>query len=424
MKTTKIIISALIICMPWISSAQGIIKFENRVQKMSKETNPQKNVIELQSIISDYNLDPIKNAEELDVLHGTVALSYLASGNYPMFEQYIKAIKNKFNQTSYMNMGTYDLLTRKIDFDYALSLAKKTVDLYESYIDDKAARPISIPEEAWERWIKMAAYPYYETYASALYLNHEAQKALMYEEKALQGKKSEEIMQSSLELYAELLISQGRTEKAYDILIDRVNIGNSSLKMNDLLKQLLIIRTGSLDRSTAILDSIQSNTSVNYKDKLLKESVKDELAPNFILSDVNGKEISLDDLKGKVVVLDFWATWCAPCIASMPAMKKVSSKHPDVVFIFIATQEQGKDPLSRIRAYLKKNGFPLNVLIDTPSKTNSDLFSTANLYRINALPTKFVIDKNGKIRFISSGFSSDTELINELEAMISITKLY
>lgn len=424
MKITKIIISALFICMPWIASAQGIIKFENRVQKMSKETDPQKNVIELQSIIRDFNLDPIKNAEELDVLHGTVALSYLASGNYPMFDHYIGVIKNKFNQTSYMNMATCDLLNRKIDFDYALGLAKKTVDLYESYIDDKAARPINIPKEAWERWIEMAAYPYYETYASALYLNHEAQKALMYEEKALQGKKPEDIMQSSLELYAELLISQGRTEKAYDILIDRVNIGNSSLKMNDLLKELLIGRTDSEEKSTAILDSIQNNVAVNYKNKLLKYSIKDEVAPDFTLNDINGNKISLGNFKGKVVVLDFWATWCAPCIASMPAMKKVSSKHPDVAFIFIATQEQGKDPLARIRAYVKKNIFPLNVLIDKPSKTNPGLFSTAILYKIKALPTKFVIDKNGKIRFMSNGFSSDTELINELEAMISITKSY
>lgn len=423
MNFISVIMGVCIACMPWIASAQGATKFEDRVRLMSKERDAEKNLLALQSVIKDFELDSIKNAEEIDMLYGTVALGFLSSSNYPMFEKYIGAIKNKFNQTSYMNMAACELLALKVDLDYALDLAKNTVDLYESYIDDKSARPVGISQASWDMWIKMAAYPYYETYASALFACADGNKALFYEEKALRGLKPEDMMQSSLELYAELLLSQGQSEKAYDILIDRVSMGNSSLRMNELLKEVLIARTGSIESSMDKVDSIQKNAAASYRNKLLNEPLKDEIAPYFALADVNGNEVSLDDLKGQVVVLDFWATWCAPCIASMPAMKKISSRHPDVAFVFIATQESGEDPLSRVRSYIEKSKFPENVLIDAPSDTNPDLFSTAVSYKVNALPTKFVIDRNGVIRFTSNGFRSDAELMNELDAMISIAKM-
>ena len=423
MNFSSVLVGVIIACMPWMASAQGNTKFEDRVRLMSKERDAERNLLALQSVIKDFNLDSIKNAEEIDVLYGTVALSFLSSRNYPMFEKYIGAIRNKFNQTSYMNMAACELLALKVDLDYALNLAKSTVDLYESYLDDKSARPIGISQASWDNWIRMAAYPYYETYASALYACADGKRALFYEEKALRGIKPEDMMQSSLELYAELLLSQGQAEKAYDILIDRVNSGNASLRMIELLKEMLIARTGSIERSIDIIESIQNNAADNYRNMLLNEPLNDEVAPYFALNDIKGNEVSLDDLKGRVVVLDFWATWCAPCIASMPAMKNISSKHPDVAFVFIATQESGEDPLSRIRSYIAKNDFPINVLMDAPSETNPDLFPTAVAYKVAALPTKFVIDRNGIIRFKSSGFRSDNELMNELDAMISIAKM-
>ncbi|MEI9957645.1 MAG: TlpA disulfide reductase family protein [Ferruginibacter sp.] len=71
------------------------------------------------------------------------------------------------------------------------------------------------------------------------------------------------------------------------------------------------------------------------KDDLAK-TMLNEAAPKFALEDLDGKTVSLESLKGKVVIVDFWATWCGPCIASMPAMKTAQEKYKqrdDVVFV-------------------------------------------------------------------------------------------
>ena len=123
-----------------------------------------------------------------------------------------------------------------------------------------------------------------------------------------------------------------------------------------------------------------------------------------------------------MIVLDFWATWCAPCIAAMPAMEQLSKKHPEVVFLFIATQENGTDATQRVKAYVKKNQFPINVLMDQPMLSNPKIYVVANAYKVKGIPAKMVIDQQGKLRFATDGYTTDAELINELEAMITLTQ--
>lgn len=121
-------------------------------------------------------------------------------------------------------------------------------------------------------------------------------------------------------------------------------------------------------------------------------------APDFNLIDLSGKRVSLESMSGKVVVLDFWATWCAPCIAAMPAMEKLSKRHPEVVFLFIATQENGTDAIQRVKTYVKKHQFPLNVLMDQPMLNNPKIFSVANAYKVKGIPAKMVNSPTGQTK--------------------------
>jgi thiol-disulfide isomerase/thioredoxin len=142
-----------------------------------------------------------------------------------------------------------------------------------------------------------------------------------------------------------------------------------------------------------------------------------EPAPKFNLKDLDGNDISLASLKGKVVVVDFWATWCGPCIASMPAMNTVQGKlktRDDVAFVFVDTWQTETDKKQNAADFLKKNNYPFHVLLDNDDKVVSD-------FKVNGIPTKFIIDKTGNIRFKSVGFGgNDDALIDEVAMMVEM----
>lgn len=112
-------------------------------------------------------------------------------------------------------------------------------------------------------------------------------------------------------------------------------------------------------------------------------------APLFELKDIHGKTWNLADLKGKVVLLNFWATWCDSCRTENPSIQKlVASEKRDDRFIFLSVLF--KDEPSRAMEYLKENNFDFNVLVD-----DSGLSSK---YKVRGVPETFIIDKEGVIR--------------------------
>ncbi|MDH7459962.1 TlpA disulfide reductase family protein [Chitinophagaceae bacterium 26-R-25] len=150
----------------------------------------------------------------------------------------------------------------------------------------------------------------------------------------------------------------------------------------------------------------------------LKKQMTGRQADDFSLFDTEGKRVILSSLKGKVVVLDFWATWCVPCLASFPAMRRVMDKYEteqDVVFLFVNTMEKDKDIKSWIAKFKAEHNYTFPILLDTDNKVMSSFHSMG-------LPTKAIIDREGIIRFTTVGFSGDAELVSELTDMIELTK--
>jgi thiol-disulfide isomerase/thioredoxin len=158
--------------------------------------------------------------------------------------------------------------------------------------------------------------------------------------------------------------------------------------------------------------------------KDLEKKMMNESAPLFRLVNLQKKEVNLEELKGKVVVVDFWATWCGPCIASFPGMQKAVNKYrdnPNVVFLFIDTWETDKDREKLVVDFIKSKNYSFNVLYDTPLKDNQAQFEVVSNYKVEGIPTKFIIGPDGNIRFKSVGFGgSEDALVQEISTMIEM----
>lgn len=115
--------------------------------------------------------------------------------------------------------------------------------------------------------------------------------------------------------------------------------------------------------------------------------------PPLALRDLDGKEHKLADYKGKVVVLNFWATWCDPCREEMPAMQRLQDKLAGKVVILAVDYGEGPP---RIRDFLKKVPVKFTVLLDRDT-------SAATAWKVKVLPTTLVIDPEQKVRFVAVG---------------------
>ena len=114
-----------------------------------------------------------------------------------------------------------------------------------------------------------------------------------------------------------------------------------------------------------------------------------KLAPDFTLSDISGQNTRLSDLKGEVVLVNFWATWCRPCreeIPSMAALNRLMAGKP-FRMLAICIDQGGKDA---VNAFFRESGLTLPVLVDSDG-------SVGKLYGVTGVPETFVIDKKGVI---------------------------
>ena len=122
------------------------------------------------------------------------------------------------------------------------------------------------------------------------------------------------------------------------------------------------------------------------------------VAPDFSLPDLKGHTVHLKDFRGKVVVLDFWATWCGPCKMEIPHFVELMKRHGEkgLEIVGVAMDETGADV---VRPFVEKNGLHYHVLL-------GDDYTANRFGGVNALPTTFVIDRGGHIARKYIGYRS------------------
>jgi thiol-disulfide isomerase/thioredoxin len=125
-----------------------------------------------------------------------------------------------------------------------------------------------------------------------------------------------------------------------------------------------------------------------------------DAAPAFALKDAQGREVTLESLKGRVVVLDFWATWCGPCKAAMPAIQKIHESYANEPVSVFGINVSERKPEAGAE-YFKEKKYTYGCLLAGES--------LANDYGVSGIPTLVVIGKDGKIALLEMGFSPEGE---------------
>ena len=113
-------------------------------------------------------------------------------------------------------------------------------------------------------------------------------------------------------------------------------------------------------------------------------------APGFLLTDPSGKTYTLSELKGSVVFVNFWATWCPPCVEEMPSIQNLYNGFKDNKEFRMVTILY-KDDYQKAMAFMKQNNYTLPVLIDSDGKS-------AKAYGVTGVPETYIVDKNGVLR--------------------------
>jgi len=130
------------------------------------------------------------------------------------------------------------------------------------------------------------------------------------------------------------------------------------------------------------------------------ESVKG-LAPDFTLKSNQGSNIRLQDLRGQVVMLNFWASWCGPCRQEMPLMEDIFKKYESLGFTILAVNVD--EDSADADAFLKSVPVSFPVLYDNESKISE-------LFQVDAMPTTVMIDRDGNKRFVHRGYKPGYEI--------------
>ena len=137
-------------------------------------------------------------------------------------------------------------------------------------------------------------------------------------------------------------------------------------------------------------------------------AVKGELAPEIVLQDLQGQTVKMSDYRGKVVILNFWASWCSPCKSEMPELDKAAQEFAsgsDAVLLTVNMTDGTRETIDKARQYVDGNKFSLPVLLDTEGKA-------AQAYNITSIPTTFIIDKQGVLNQYFSGPTTRDALNN------------
>lgn len=230
------------------------------------------------------------------------------------------------------------------------------------------------------------------------------------------------------ELYSKLLQQKGMHKEMIEYIKSCVSTDAITQEMMDILKEDFLKNGKNANEFETFINSLKN------KDKEAKErehavrQIIDKPIHLYELDKMGGGRVNLADKKGKILFLDFWATWCAPCKASMPGGQMAVDRYkddPNVEFYFIDTNENDKNYRQKVEDFIKSKGYTFTVLFDEGEPKHQDKVykDYCKSFKTSGIPFKMIIDGNGRLRWLQCGYhGSPVGMANEISYIIDYLK--
>ena len=383
----------------------GKAAFNEIAERIYNETDPEVNEKNYKELVSRFGSDPRFN---LDGSAYFVAVTFLGKNKPGKVMEYLQKIKNKTYETNAYSYAAREAIKAK-DYQLGEKLIRKT---FADLKGDTAHRGMD---------------EFARIFSELMLANGKYEEGFPYA-KRVYDKQSKNTTVSFNELkstYLSYLVKLNKYKEAFPLMEEQIRAGAASPLVKEKFKAAYIAANGSENGYAALVERLDKELKEKVREEVTKKMIN-TVAYNFELKDLNGKTVKLSDFKDKVVILDFWATWCAPCKASFPMMQSAVNRYKndkDVVFLFIHTMETSANATQLAGDYIKGQKYTFNVLMDLKdpaTKTNA----AANGYKVRGIPSKFIIDGAGNIRFSTLGHSAagTDAFLEEMDAMIDIAR--
>lgn len=359
-------------------------------------------------------IEDFPNSEYIEQLHDRMISAYVEKELYKEAENYFDTYV-KDPSSEFLDNLAWAMVKGEIMLERAVELAEIAVKKARTE-QETEEKPGHYTQKEWQEEQNRSLAYVLDTYGFGLHKLGKIEESVSVFEEAveLSQRKSKGIR----ERYCRSLYETGQIEKAFTEMESLIKEEPSKQELRTFFKEVYIKYKGSEDGLELIFIEAEKEHRIK-KQKEIKEQMIEKPAPAFALNDLDSNTVNLADFKGKIVVLDFWGTWCGVCLQSFPAMQQSVNKYKEdgrIKFLFIDTLEKIEDAEKKVREIINNNNYTFHVLLDVNN-------SVANDYKITSAPIKIIIGPNGNIRFRIKGYGGDeTELIEKLDMMIAILR--
>lgn len=383
------------------------------VQKFFKEAHDPTNKPEqkvLVQYIEDYKINYPKDGytnEMCDQMNSIIFKTVIETKDWKKIDDFKKRFNNnlyaaqEFNSAAWKFADGDNISSPGTDLEFAEKLAKNSLEI----LDEK----LNTLDKYQQKSDYNQTFNYY-TDALGLVLYKEKKYTEAYKEQSriIDSPLIDDSNRERYVLYAKKYKGDQFVKTYLENLLKEKNISDS------LFTTLTEIYKSQNLPVTEIQKLREENKKIATKksrEDLLKYYSGDLKAKDFELITLKGDKVKLSDLKGRIVVLDFWATWCGPCREALPHMQELVKKYDEseVIFLFVNTMETKKPEQTKknVAKFMADNKYNLNVLFDYDDEVSKK-------YLVNGIPTEIIIDKEGNLLSRSLGYDGNLEaLINE-----------